>query len=135
MTHQKVALVTGAGTGIGKASALALLNSGYQVIFVGRRQDVLEAAIAQAGSLANQAQAIALDISQAEQVKDLFENIKKRYGRLDILFNNAGRGTPIMEFDEIPLDLWLATLGTNLSGTFLCSQGAFALMKQQNPQG
>ena len=88
MTHQKVALVTGAGTGIGKASALALLNSGYQVIFVGRRQDVLEAAIAQAGSLANQAQAIALDISQAEQVKDLFENIKKTYGRLDILFNN-----------------------------------------------
>jgi NADP-dependent 3-hydroxy acid dehydrogenase YdfG len=89
MTNQKVALVTGAGTGIGKASALALLNSGYQVIFVGRRQDVLETAIAQAGSLANHAQAIALDISQAEQVKDLFENVKKTYGRLDILFNNA----------------------------------------------
>ena len=135
MTNQKVALVTGAGTGIGKASAIALLKSGYQVIFVGRRQDVLETAIAQAGSLANQAQAIALDISQAEQVKDLFENVKKTYGRLDILFNNAGRGTPVMEFDEIPLDLWLATVGTNLSGTFLCSQGAFALMKQQNPQG
>ena len=135
MTNQKVALVTGAGTGIGKASALALLNSGYQVIFVGRRQDVLETAIAQAGSLANHAQAIALDISQAEQVKDLFENVKTTYGRLDILFNNAGRGTPVMEFDEIPLDLWLATVGTNLSGTFLCSQGAFALMKHQNPQG
>jgi NAD(P)-dependent dehydrogenase (short-subunit alcohol dehydrogenase family) len=131
----KVALVTGAGTGIGKACAIALLKCGYQVIFAGRRQDFLQTAIQESGYSENHAFAYALDISQDDQVKALFDVIRDRYGRIDVLFNNAGRGTPIMPFDEIPFDIWQETVGVNLTGSFLCAQAAFKLMREQTPQG
>jgi NAD(P)-dependent dehydrogenase (short-subunit alcohol dehydrogenase family) len=131
----KVALVTGAGTGIGKASALALIQAGYRVIFAGRRMELLEQAIGESGCPAEQALAYSLDISQADQVGKLFATIRERFGRLDILFNNAGRGTPIMPFDELPFEMWEATVGVNLTGSFLCAQGAFKLMREQTPQG
>lgn len=134
-TSQLIAVVTGAGTGIGKACAQALVKNGYHVFFTGRRQEVLEKAISELGDLSSKATACALDISQANQVQALFETIQKQFGRLDLLFNNAGRGTPVMDFDEIPLRLWQETVGTNLMGAVLCSQGAFKLMKSQSPQG
>jgi NAD(P)-dependent dehydrogenase (short-subunit alcohol dehydrogenase family) len=136
MNHPSpIALVTGAGTGIGKACAKALVQNGYQVIFTGRRLEVLQQAIAELGELSNQAIPYALDISSLDQVKGLFQMITERFGRLDILFNNAGRGTPVMDFDEIPPELWLETVGTNLMGAIYCSQGAFKIMKNQTPQG
>jgi NAD(P)-dependent dehydrogenase (short-subunit alcohol dehydrogenase family) len=132
---KKVALVTGAGTGIGKACAQALLKEGYQVVFAGRRLEVLQEAISESECSTEQALAYSLDISQAEEVKGLFKTIQDRFGRLDVLFNNAGRGTPIMAFDEIPFDMWQSTVGVNLTGSFLCAQGAFKMMREQSPQG
>jgi NAD(P)-dependent dehydrogenase (short-subunit alcohol dehydrogenase family) len=130
-----IALVTGAGTGIGKACAHALVQNGYHVIFTGRRAEVLDQAIAELNHLSSQGTPYALDISKVDQVEGLFKMITDRFGRLDVLFNNAGRGTPIMDFDEIPQELWLETVGTNLMGAIYCSQGAFKIMKNQNPQG
>ncbi|SMC30763.1 SDR family oxidoreductase [Polynucleobacter kasalickyi] len=136
MTSQfPIALVTGAGTGIGKACAHALVQNGYHVIFTGRRIEVLQQAITELKDLSNQATPYALDISKIDQVQGLFQMIDDRFGRLDVLFNNAGRGTPVMDFDEIPHELWAETVGTNLMGAIYCSQGAFKLMKNQSPQG
>ena len=134
-TLNKVALVTGAGTGIGKACALALLENGYRVVLVGRRLELLEQVIAQSKVSSDAALACQTDISNEEQVDNLFKKVKEQFGRLDVLFNNAGRGTPMMPFDEIPFKMWEATVGTNLTGTFLCSQRAFKMMREQNPQG
>ncbi|MEI7426723.1 MAG: SDR family oxidoreductase [Betaproteobacteria bacterium] len=131
----KVALVTGAGTGIGKACALALLENGYRVVLVGRRLELLEQVIAQSKASSDVALACQTDISNEEQVDQLFKKVKEKFGRLDVLFNNAGRGTPMMPFDEIPFKMWEATVGTNLTGTFLCSQKAFKMMREQSPQG
>jgi NAD(P)-dependent dehydrogenase (short-subunit alcohol dehydrogenase family) len=133
--NSPIALVTGAGTGIGKASAQALVQQGYHVIFTGRRIDVLNHAIEQLGEKSSQGTPFALDIGDVAQVQSLFKMITDRFGRLDVLFNNAGRGTPIMDFDEIPNELWQETVGTNLMGAIYCSQGAFKLMKNQSPQG
>ncbi len=134
-TLNKVALVTGAGTGIGKACALALLENGYRVVLVGRRLELLEQVIAQSKASSDAALACQTDISNEEQVDNLFKKVKEQFGRLDVLFNNAGRGTPMMPFDEIPFKMWEATVGTNLTGTFLCSQRAFKMMREQSPQG
>lgn len=133
--NSPIALVTGAGTGIGKACAQALVQQGYHVIFTGRRIDVLNQAIEELGEKSSHATPYALDIGMVEQVQGLFQMITERFGRLDVLFNNAGRGTPIMDFDEIPNELWQETVGTNLMGAIYCSQGAFKLMKNQSPQG
>jgi NAD(P)-dependent dehydrogenase (short-subunit alcohol dehydrogenase family) len=133
--NSPIALVTGAGTGIGKACAQALVQQGYHVIFTGRRIDVLNQAIEELGEKSSHATPYALDIGIIEQVQGLFQMITERFGRLDVLFNNAGRGTPIMDFDEIPNALWQETVGTNLMGAIYCSQGAFKLMKTQTPQG
>jgi len=133
--NSPIALVTGAGTGIGKACAQALVQQGYHVIFTGRRIDVLNQAIEELGEKSSHATAYALDIGNIEQVQGLFQMITERFGRLDVLFNNAGRGTPIMDFDEIPNALWQETVGTNLMGAIYCSQGAFKIMKTQTPQG
>jgi NAD(P)-dependent dehydrogenase (short-subunit alcohol dehydrogenase family) len=133
--NSPIALVTGAGTGIGKACAYALVQQGYHVVFTGRRIDVLNQAIEQLGEKASQGTPFALDIGNVDQVQSLFKMITDRFGRLDVLFNNAGRGTPIMDFDEIPNALWQETVGTNLMGAIYCSQGAFKIMKTQTPQG
>ncbi len=133
--NSPIALVTGAGTGIGRACAHALVQQGYHVVFTGRRIDVLNQAIEQLGEKSSQGTPFALDIGDVAQVQSLFQMITDRFGRLDVLFNNAGRGTPIMDFDEIPNALWQETVGTNLMGAIYCSQGAFKIMKTQTPQG
>ena len=131
----KVAIVTGAGTGIGKACALALLKNGYCVTLVGRRKDLLEHVAAESNQPKQRFLTIQADIGDVTQVDHLFSSVKERFGRLDVLFNNAGRGTPMMPFDEIPYELWEKTVNVNLTGTFLCSQRAFKMMREQHPQG
>lgn len=136
-THSpsKVALVTGAGTGIGKAAAFALLNAGYSVVFVGRRQDVLEQAILESKAPKDRALACATDIGKPEEVKALFAKTLQTFGRLDVLFNNAGMGTPAMPFEDLSFEQWQAVLNVNITGAFLCSQEAFKIMRDQKPQG
>lgn len=130
----KVALVTGAGTGIGKAAAHALLKDGFKVVFTGRRQELLNSAIKDLGA-SDHALAIAADIGKPADVDHLFNQIKSTYGRLDVLFNNAGMGTPAMPFEDLSFEQWQAVLNVNLTGAFLCSQAAFRMMRDQSPQG
>jgi len=134
MNTERVAMVTGAGTGIGRAAATALLEAGWNVIFVGRRAEMLEEALSYAGS-PDRAFAIPADVSDPDAVDRLFATVEERFGRLDLLFNNAGLGAPAMPIDEIPVEKWLQVLGVNLSGTFLCSRAAFGLMRHQSPRG
>ena len=131
----KVAMVTGAGSGIGRASALALLHAGYQVVLAGRRLDALQQTVQQAGALGANALAVATDAGRAESVEALFEATKKAYGRLDVLFNNAGIGAPAMPLEELTVAQWQAVVDINLTGVFLCTQQAFRLMKSQDPKG
>ncbi len=128
----KVAVVTGAGTGIGKASALALANAGYQVAFAGRRQEILDKALAEAGG---RGIAVATDVSDPASVKALFAAVEAKWGRVDFLFNNAGTGAPAVPMDELPWEKWKAVVDANLNGSFLCAQAAMALMKKQSPRG
>ncbi len=128
----KVAVVTGAGTGIGKASALALAQAGYQVAFAGRRQEVLDKALADAGGLGI---AVATDVTDPASVKALFAAVEAKWGRVDVLFNNAGTGAPAVPMDELPWEKWKAVVDANLNGSFLCAQAAMALMKKQSPRG
>ena len=132
----KVAVVTGAGTGIGKASALALLKAGWQVVFAGRRADVLEKALAEAGPDRSRALAVATDVGKPESVRALFAKIKEKFGRLDLLFNNAGMGTPgTINLEDLAYEQWQAVVSANLTGAFLCTQEAFRIMKDQTPRG
>jgi NAD(P)-dependent dehydrogenase (short-subunit alcohol dehydrogenase family) len=132
----KVAVVTGAGTGIGKASAVALLRAGWQVVLAGRRADLLDKAIAQAGADRSRALAAPTDVGKPEQVKALFRKTTDAYGRLDLLFNNAGMGTPgNIHLEDLTYEQWQAVLAVNLTGPFLCTQEAFRIMKAQNPRG
>jgi NAD(P)-dependent dehydrogenase (short-subunit alcohol dehydrogenase family) len=132
----KIALVTGAGTGIGKASALALLRAGWHVVFSGRRADVLNSALADAGSDGARAVAIAADVGSADSVRTLFAEVHRRFGRLDLLFNNAGSGTPgNVLLEDLTLEQWQGVVGANLTGAFLCTQAAFRIMKAQSPRG
>ena len=133
-TGSKVALVTGAGSGIGKAVALALLKEGYSVVLAGRRPDPLNQAIAEAGSAAN-ALAHTADVSDPESVRALFARTKARFGRLDVLFNNAGINVPGVPLEDLSIAQWRSVVDTNLTGAFLCTQQAFALMKEQSPRG
>ena len=128
----RVALVTGAGSGIGREASIALADAGFTVVLAGRRQEPLEEAAAAAG---NGAVAIACDVRDPEQVARLFAEIDERFGRLDLLFNNAGIGAPNVPLEELALDDWRAVVETNLTGTFLCTQHAFRLMKRQHPRG
>jgi NAD(P)-dependent dehydrogenase (short-subunit alcohol dehydrogenase family) len=128
----KVAVVTGAGTGIGKASALALSGAGYQVAFAGRRQEILDKALAEAGG---RGIAVATDVADPASVKALFAAVEAKWGRVDVLFNNAGTGAPAVPMDELPWEKWKAVVDANLNGSFLCAQAAMALMKRQSPRG
>lgn len=128
------AIVTGAGSGIGKAAALALLQDGWNVVLAGRRASVLEAVAATANA-SERAYPVATDVTDPQQVQHLFASTIKRYGRLDLLFNNAGMSAPNLPLEELALDDWRQVLDVNLTGMFLCLQQAFRVMKNQNPQG
>ena len=133
--HGKVALVTGAGRGIGRATALALLQDGYRVVLSGRSAEPLQVLAEQAKAEGWEALAVPTDVSDAASVDALFERIQSTYGRLDVLFNNAGIGAPAVPIDELTVEQWNAVLGTNLTGAFLCTRAAFRLMKAQTPRG
>jgi NAD(P)-dependent dehydrogenase (short-subunit alcohol dehydrogenase family) len=131
----RVALVTGAGTGIGKASALALAKAGFAVVVAGRRRDPLDATIAAIEAGGGAGRAIAADVRDPASVAALFAGTKAAYGRLDVLFNNAGSGAPPKPLEDLTVEQWKTVVDTNLTGPFLCTQEAFRLMKAQNPMG
>jgi NAD(P)-dependent dehydrogenase (short-subunit alcohol dehydrogenase family) len=128
----KVALITGGGTGVGKATAVALAKVGYAVVLAGRRAEPLEAAAREIGK---NALAVATDIGDPASVKALFARTKEKFGRLDLLFNNAGTGAPGVPLEDITFDQWQTVVAANLTGAFLCTQEAFRLMKAQSPRG
>ena len=137
--HNRVALVTGAGSGIGQACATALLADGWRVVFSGRRADALAAAISQAGDpfgdIAERALALPCDVGDDLAVAAMFDTIRQRFGRLDLLFNNAGVSLPVQTPDEIDAASWRRAVDTNLNGMFFCLSNAFKLMREQSPQG
>ncbi|MGH8780158.1 SDR family oxidoreductase [Paraburkholderia sp.] len=132
---KKIALVTGAGSGIGYASARRLLAHGYTVVLTGRRAAPLEALADEAQQRGEDALPVACDVTDPASVAALFDTIRTRYGRLDVLFNNAGRSAPPVEIDELSVEDWRAVVDTNLTGVFLCTRAAFGLMKTQSPRG
>src|ERR1700728_966446 len=132
MAAQKIALVTGAGTGVGRAVSLALLRDGYAVVLAGRRKDKLEEVAREANGPTLVAPA---DVADPDSIKSLFAKTKDTYGRLDVLFNNAGIGTPAISIEDMPFDKWQAVVATNLTGLFLCTQEAIKIMKAQSPRG
>jgi len=134
-TPTSIALVTGAGTGIGRATALALLRAGYGVVLAGRRAEPLNQAVADAGALGTNALSVPTDVGDPVSVKTLFDATQARFGRLDLLFNNAGTGAPPLPLDELSYAQWKAVVDVNLTGAFLCTQQAFRLMKNQSPRG
>jgi NAD(P)-dependent dehydrogenase (short-subunit alcohol dehydrogenase family) len=131
----KTALVTGAGTGVGRAVALAFQKEGYNVVLAGRRLEPLEETAAMAHEGGGAMLAVPADIGKVAQVDALFDALKKTFGRLDLLFNNAGMGTPAIPMDELTAEQWQAVVDVNLTGSFLCAQRAMAMMKAQKPQG
>ena len=134
-TPPKIALVTGAGSGIGRASALGLLAAGYAVVLVGRRVELLESTARESGAAASRFLVIPVDVTDPVAVRALFGRIREVFGRLDLLFNNAGINVPAVPFEELPLEHWRNVIDTNLTGAFLCAQEAFRLMKSQQPGG
>ena len=133
-TSGRVAIITGAGSGIGKRTALLLLAEGYSVALAGRRLDRLQETAAEAGA-GERALIVPTDVTDPTAVDELFNRTIEAFGRLDLLFNNAGRGAPRVEFDEITYEDWKAVVDVNLTGVFLCTQRAFRIMKNQTPQG
>jgi NAD(P)-dependent dehydrogenase (short-subunit alcohol dehydrogenase family) len=131
----KVAIVTGAGSGIGKASALALLRAGFRVALAGRRKEMLEQAVADAGEARARALAVPTDVADPESVRALFARTKEAFGRLDVLFNNAGGNAPGILLEDLTYEQWKTVVDVNLTGVFLCTQEAFKLMKSQDPRG
>jgi NAD(P)-dependent dehydrogenase (short-subunit alcohol dehydrogenase family) len=134
-SSSKVAIVTGAGSGIGKAVAVALLKEGYRVALAGRRKDRLEQAVAEAGPAGARALAVPTDVADHQAIQALFARTKEAFGRLDLLFNNAGIGAPGVPLEDLTYAQWKAVVDTNLTGAFLCTQEAFRLMKSQDPRG
>jgi NAD(P)-dependent dehydrogenase (short-subunit alcohol dehydrogenase family) len=134
MAQKRVALVTGAGTGIGRAAALALLKDGYHVALVGRRAELLEKTAADS-SAKERAMVLAADITKPENVRDVFAKVKASWGRLDVLFNNAGMGAPAVPMEELPIETWRAVVDINLNAMFYCTQEAIRIMKSQQPRG
>jgi NAD(P)-dependent dehydrogenase (short-subunit alcohol dehydrogenase family) len=133
MAAQKVAIVTGAGTGIGKAVSLALAKDGYAVVLAGRRAEKLAETAKEAGS--GRVLLVPTDVSDPTSIKALFARVKAEFGRLDLLFNNAGIGAPAVPMEELPLETWKKVVDTNLTGMFVCTQEAIKIMKAQTPKG
>src|SRR5262245_30917357 len=133
--QRKVAIVTGAGTGIGKSAALALLRDGWAVTIAGRRKEALEAVATEGRATGSPVLAVPTDVGDPASVRNLFSRTRETFGRLDLLFNNAGIGAPAVPLEELTYEQWKAVVDTNLTGAFLCTQEAFKLMKAQEPRG
>ena len=131
----KTALVTGAGSGIGRAVSLALQTAGYSVVLAGRRREALEGTASRAVAGGGAMHCVPTDVGDPESVRALFENIKGTFGRLDLLFNNAGANTPAIPMEELTYEQWASVVAVNLTGSFLCAQQAIGLMKSQDPMG
>jgi len=134
MAEKKVAVVTGAGTGIGKASAIALVKDGYSVAFAGRRLEPLQEAVRESGG-GDRAIAAPADVGDPKSVAALFAKVKSAFGRLDVLFNNAGTGAPAIPMEDLTVEQWLNVVNANLNGAFYCTQEAIRIMKAQSPMG
>ena len=135
MSNERIALVTGAGSGIGKAVALGLLEDGFKVVLAGRRLELLEEIAQLAKEKGQEAFPVSVDVRDPTSVDHLFAEIEKKYGRLDVAFNNAGVNAPAVTIDELPLEKWQNAIDTNVTGVFLCARAEFGLMKKQSPQG
>lgn len=131
----KIALVTGAGSGVGRLSAIALLDDGWTVVLAGRRAEPLQALAAEASARGQHAVPVPTDVTDPASVQALFDTIEQEFGRLDLLFNNAGVNAPAVPMDELPLDAWFNAINTNVTGVYLCARAAFGLMRRQSPQG
>ena len=132
---QKISIVTGAGTGVGKAASLALADEGWTIVLAGRRKDPIEAVTNEIKSRGGNALAIVTDTSDTKSVKGLFEETERAFGRLDLLFNNAGTNAPGVSLEDLSFEQWTNVVNVNLTGVFLCTQEAFRLMKTQTPMG
>jgi NAD(P)-dependent dehydrogenase (short-subunit alcohol dehydrogenase family) len=131
----KIAIITGAGTGVGKAAAVALAAEGWTLVLAGRRPEPLDETVKQIQDSGGKAEAVPTDAADQASVQALFNGVKDRHGRLDLLFNNAGTNAPGIPLEELTLDQWLGVVNVNLTGVFLCTQEAFKIMKDQNPRG
>ena len=135
MSAGKVVIVTGAGSGIGRAAAVGFLRDGYAVVLAGRREDALKETVAEAGAVSDRARVVPTDVTNAKSVRALFDETQRVFGRLDVLFNNAGLSAPGALLEDLTLEQWQAVVDVNLTGAFLCTQQAFRLMKAQDPRG
>lgn len=131
----RVAIITGAGSGVGRASALALLAEGYSVSIAGRREEALNQTVQMAGNHSDRVLPVPTDVCDPESVENLFAKTVERFGRVDVLFNNAGTGAPAVPLEELTHQQWQAVVDVNLTGAFLCTQAAFRIMKDQTPVG
>jgi NAD(P)-dependent dehydrogenase (short-subunit alcohol dehydrogenase family) len=131
----KVAMVTGAGTGVGRAAALALMKDGFATVLCGRRKEPLESVVNEGKAFGVKTLVVPTDVTDPAQIKALFAKTKETFGRLDVLFNNAGIGAPAVPLEDLPFEKWKAAVDTNLTAPFLCTQEAFKIMKDQNPRG
>jgi NAD(P)-dependent dehydrogenase (short-subunit alcohol dehydrogenase family) len=134
-TGARIAMVTGAGSGVGRATVLGLLEEGYSVVLAGRRREALEQTVALARPAGARSLVVPADVSDPASVSALFDATRAAFGRLDLLFNNAGTGAPAVLLEDLTFDQWLRVVDVNLTGTFLCTQAAFRLMKDQEPRG
>jgi NAD(P)-dependent dehydrogenase (short-subunit alcohol dehydrogenase family) len=135
MASQKIAVVTGAGTGVGRAAALNLMKAGFTVVLVGRRKDKLDEVAKEGAASGGKGVPMPTDVKDAAAIKALFAEVKKQFGRLDVLFNNAGMGAPPVPFEDLPTEKWKEVVDVNLTAPFLCAQEAFRIMKDQTPRG